>query len=433
MDNQENINSSQPHTEPHTETKPTLNPQQHATRKWILGGLILFIIIGGSFRLGYVSGAKGLTLDGKSLTVINKGDVPKVADYNLLWDAIKIVQSKYIDSSSIDPQKILYGAIRGAIAAAGDEYTQYFDPTAYSDFKTELQGSFSGIGAEIGESPDGIVIIAPLEDTPAAKAGLMPKDLVLKINGEATSGMTAEQAANKIRGAEGSQVTLTLFRAGGEDSFDVTLTRQKIAIKSVKLTYSEVNGKKIAVIKISKFGDDTEQLFNDAVKDVQKNNPAGVVLDLRNDPGGYLQTSVAVASQWLEKDKLIVKEAHSDSDVISYNSDGSNGLGKFKTVVLINGGSASAAEILAGALKDDGVAQLIGEKSFGKGSVQELIAFGPDKDMAVKVTVAKWITPGGKNLNKDGLDPDIKVDLTPDDAKNKRDPQMDRALQEVGK
>ncbi len=431
MDNFESI-SNQPQVSSDPGQRPPCLPK-YPLKKWILGALIAFVVIGGAFRVGYISGSRGYSIDGKTFSVVNKGSTPTEVDYGLLWEAIKIVQNKYIDSGNIDPQKILYGAIAGAISASGDEYTQFFDPTAYADFRTELQGSFSGIGAEIGEGEGGIVIVAPLEESPAEKAGLRAKDYILKINGEDTSEMTSEQAANKIRGEEGSQVTLNIFREGGTESFDVTITRQKIEIKSVKLSYQEVSGKRIAVIKLSRFGDDTESLFNAAVADIQKNNPAGIVLDLRNDPGGYLETSVAVASEWLEKGKLIVKEDHSEKDEIIYNSDGRNGLGKFKTVVLINGGSASAAEILAGALKDNGIAQLIGEKSFGKGSVQELVPFGPNNEMAVKVTIAKWITPGGKNLNNGGLEPDIKVELTEDDAKNDRDPQLQKALEEVAK
>ncbi len=430
MDNFEPITGNQPIVN----QQPLQGPNRiRYTKKWILGALIAFVVIGGAFRIGYVAGSKGFTVDKKTFSVVNKGDTPTEVDYGLLWEAIKIVQNKYIESGGIDPQKILYGAIAGAVAAAGDEYTQYFDPEAYAEFRSELQGSFSGIGAEIGESENGIVIIAPLESSPAEKAGLRPKDIIVKINGESTAELTDDQAANKIRGPEGTTVTLNVYREGEADTFDVTITRQKIDIKSVKLSYKDVNGKRIAVIKISKFGDDTEELLSAAVADIQKNNPAGVIIDLRNNPGGYLETSVAVASQWLETGKLVVTEAHSEKDVITYNSDGSNKLGKFKTVVLINGGSASASEILAGALKDNGMAQLIGEKSFGKGSVQELVPFGPNKDMAVKVTIAKWITPGGKNLNKDGLEPDIKVDFTEDDLKNNRDPQLDKALEEVAK
>lgn len=410
-----------------------ISPKSASAKKWILIALVAFVLIGGAFRLGYVSGSRGYVVNPKTFSVVNKGATPVEVDYGLLWEALKIVQSKYIDAGGIDPQKILYGAIRGAVAAAGDQYTQFFDPGSYADFKTELQGSFTGIGAEIDQSADGIIVVAPLEGSPAERAGIQAQDLILKINGESTADLTAEQAVNKIRGPEGSPVVLSVFREGRGAPFDVTLTRQKIEIKSVKLSYSEINGKRVAVIKIARFGDDTEELFKAAVADIQRNNPAGVIVDLRNNPGGYLETSVAVASQWLEAGKLVVKEEHSEKDVTVYNSDGSNGLGRFKTVVLINGGSASAAEILAGALKDNGKAQLIGEKSFGKGSVQELVPFGPNKDMAVKVTIAKWITPSGQNLNSGGLEPDIKVEITDDDITNKRDPQLDRALQEVVK
>ena len=398
-------------------------------RKWILGALVAFVVIGGAFRLGYVSGSKGFTFDSKNFVVTNKNDSPTVVDYNLLWEALRIVQNKYIDSENIDPQKVLYGAIEGAVSAAGDEYTQFFDPETYSQFKTELQGSFSGIGAEIGMRDENVVVIAPLADSPAEKAGVRANDVILSINGESTAGLGVDEAVSKIRGEEGTQVTLSMFREGNTAPIDITITRQKIELKSVKLEYKDVNGKRVALLTISRFGEDTQVLFDAAVADIRKNNPAGIIVDVRNNPGGYLQTSVDVSSDWLEKGMLVVKEEHSEKDVILYNSEGINRLGNFKTVILINGGSASASEILAGALKDNGKAILIGEKSFGKGSVQELIEVG--NGSAVKVTIAKWITPSGKNLNHDGLEPDIAVELTSEDITANRDPQLDRALQEV--
>lgn len=404
--------------------KPSIN-------KILFGLLLAFILIGGAFRVGYISGAKGFTFSPKNFKVINKEDAPVNVDYGLLWQALKIVQDKYIDGGNIDQQKVLYGAISGAIAAAGDQYTQFFDPKTLADFKSELKGSFSGIGAEITNKDDSVVVVAPIEGSPAEKAGLRAKDFIVKINGESTDKMSADVAVGKIRGDEGTEVTLTIFREGETKTFDVKIVRAKIEIKSVKLEYKDVNGKKVAIIKIARFGDDTKALFNAAVTDVVKNQPSALIIDERNNPGGYLEASVDVASEWLETGKLVVSEAHSEKDVIKYESLGYNRLGNMKTIVLINGGSASAAEILAGALKDNGKAMLIGEKSFGKGSVQELIPLGPDS--AVKVTVAKWITPGGKNLNKDGLEPDIKVEISDDDIKADRDPQLDRALQEVTK
>jgi carboxyl-terminal processing protease len=413
------------------QTPPSTVKRRFTFQHWFIGILLAFVVVGGAFRIGYMSGEKGLTFSPKNFKVINREDAPVDVDYNLLWQALKIVQDKYIDSENIDPQKVLYGAIQGAISAAGDEYTQFFDPKTLAEFKSDLQGSFSGIGAEIVQKDGSIMVVAPLEGSPAERAGILAKDYIVKINGESTDAMGSDVAASKIRGPEGSQVIVTIYREGKPDTFDLTITREKIEVKSVKLEYKDVNGKKVAIIKISKFGDDTVELFNLAADDIVKNNPVAVIVDQRNNPGGYLDSSVEVASQWLESGKLVVSEDHSEKDIVTYNSLGYNKLGKFKTIVLINGGSASAAEILAGALKDNGKAILLGETSFGKGSVQELVPLG--KDSAVKVTIAKWITPGGKNLNKEGLEPDIKVLLTTEDAEAKRDPQMDKALEEAVK
>ncbi len=415
-----------------TQPAPNIQPKEPKHyKRWILGILIIFLVVGGSFRLGYVSGSKGYTVDAKKFLVVNKADAPQKVDYDLLWQALKIVQDKYIDKENIDQTKVLYGAIHGAISAAGDQYTEFFDPESYAGFKRDLQGSFSGIGAEITAVDGNIQVVAPLDGSPAQQSGIRAKDYILKIDDVSTGGMTSADAAEKIRGPEGTQVKLNIIREGLTAPIDITITRAKIEIKSVKLEYKEYQGKYIAVVSILRFGDDTKDLFNSAVQDIVKKNPAGIVLDLRNDPGGYLETSVDVASKWLEKGKLIVSEEHSSGENITYNSSGDNRLGNIKTVILVNGGSASASEILAGALKDNGKAVLIGEKTFGKGSVQELVPLGTD--MAVKVTIAKWITPSGKNLNKNGLDPDIKVLLTSADIDAKKDPQMDTALQEVVK
>ncbi len=395
----------------------------------IVFSLLAIVVLVGVFRFGYTAGAKGFVFVPKEFKIVNRNDQPQEIDYSLLWKALDIVNSKYIDREHIDQQEVLFGAIRGAVSAAGDEYTAFFDPKTLAEFRTELQGSFSGIGAEIGKRDNNLVVVSPIEGAPAEKAGLRANDIIVSINGESTIDMAVDEAVGKIRGPEGTEVTLSVFREGQSNTFDVKITRAKIEIKSVKWEYREVNGKQIAIVKISRFGDDTRDLFLEAIQDIKAKNPAGLVIDVRNNPGGYLDTSVEVASQWLEKGKLVVTEDHSSKDNIVYNSLGYNQLGGLKTVVLINEGSASASEILAGALKDNNVARLIGKKSFGKGSVQELIQLGDD--MAVKVTVAKWITPGGKNLNKDGLVPDIEVELSEDDFKNQRDPQLDRALEEV--
>jgi carboxyl-terminal processing protease len=409
--------------------------EQHTSaslvKRWLSIILLLVIVSVIAFRAGYSSGREGLAFSPKDFKIINQNDQTATVDYNLFWEALRVVQQKYIDKGDIDQQKILYGAIDGAVAAAGDEYTEFFDPEELKAFRTELRGSFEGIGAEINRRNNSIVIVAPLEDTPADRAGLLPKDVILQIDGQSTADMTVEQAVNKIRGQKGTQVTLSIFREGRTQPFEVKITRETISVRSVKLEFRQVGSQQIAVLTLSRFGDDTRGLFDRAVSEILSRKADRLVLDLRNNPGGYLESSVEIASYWVPKGQLVVNEAHSEKQNTPYNSYGYNRLNNIKTVALINGGSASAAEILAGALRDHNLARLIGEKSFGKGSVQELVDLS--NGTALKITVAKWITPGGKNLNQDGLNPDIEVKRTEEDIANDRDPQLDKALEEVAK
>ena len=395
--------------------------------RWIAFVVLLLVL---SFRLGYTTGEKGFVFEPSEFKVENQNNSPANVNYNTLWDAIKVVQEKYIETPPND-QEFLYGAVKGAVAATGDPYTSFFPP----NFKPELAGTFDGIGAEIGKKDGNIVIVAPLPGTPAERAGLKAQDIVYKVDGQETTDWTVEDAVSKIRGKKGTPVVLTIVREGKAEPFDVEIIREVILVKSVKWEFKEVGsegGKKaIAVLTISKFGDDTEGLFNQAVNEILSRKVDGIVVDLRNDPGGYLQTAVNLASAWVEAGKIIVTEEHSDGNNQAYKANGNNRLGKIKTVILINGGSASASEIFSGALRDHNIAQLIGEKSFGKGSVQELVDL--PEGGAVKVTVAKWITPGGKNLNKEGLDPDIMVEITEEDITNSKDSQMEKALEEVNK
>lgn len=404
---------------------------RHPYRNSAIMYLVVILLLFGVFRLGYSAGQSGYVFDGKEFKIVNRTGETVSVDYSLLWEAIDVVGRKYIDRDQIDQQQVLYGAISGAVRAAGDEYTEFFDPETLAQFKSDLQGTFSGVGMEVGKRDGNIVVVAPLDDSPAARAGLQPGDVILKVDDETIVDWNVDEAVSKIRGAAGTQVRLTLYRDGQDGPFEVEITRETIEIRSVKITYQERDGRTVAVMKISRFGDDTKRLLDIAIAEVRNRNVAGLVVDLRNNPGGYLETSVEVASEWLPAGTLVVQEARSDQDVINFTSTGTNRLGNFKTVVLINGGSASASEILAGALRDHNKALIVGKKSFGKGSVQELISLSGDT--AVKVTIAKWITPSGKNLNQGGLDPDIEVELTTDDYNNQRDPQLDRAVAEVVK
>lgn len=420
----------QPQLSPEPKLQLSPEPKPRASRR-IFGAILIIMALVASFRLGYTSGNKGYVFDPKTFQIINQNKAPATVDYSLLWQALDMVNKKYIDKDGINQQNVLYGAIRGAVAAAGDDYTTFFDPKELEEFNSQLGGSFDGIGAEVSKK-EGNIVLTPLDDTPAARAGIRAKDALVKINGESVEGMTVDEAANKIRGPRGTSVTLTLYRTGQAQNFDVTIKRDKIDQKSVKLTYKTVNDKKIAIIKLSRFGSDTSGAFGKAVNDLLVAGAKGLVVDQRNNPGGYLDVSVDLASYWLPKDQLVVTEARSDKDSQPYKSSGYGRLSGLKTVIIMNSGSASAAEILAGALHDHGVATLVGEKSYGKGSVQQLFTL-PDNKSAVKITVAKWITPNGKNLNKDGLNPDIEVKLSDDDIKAGRDPQLDRAVEEAAK
>lgn len=405
---------------------PTLDPTQtpgSSKRRW---AVLIIILLIASYAFGYKSGNKGYVFQPTEFKIVNKENQPQTIDYDLLWDAIGVVEGKYF-GAPLDQQKVLYGAIKGAVESTGDPYTTFFEPRALEDFQIALKGSFEGIGAEIGKRDGNLVIVAPLDDTPADRAGVLAGDIILKVDGEEAASWSVEEAVSKIRGPKGEPVVLNIYRDGRIAPFDVSIVRDKIEIKSVTWDFKEMEGKKIAVIRLSRFGEDTQALFDKAVNEVLTGGADGIVLDLRNNPGGYLNTAVILASNWISLGTNVVTEKHSEGEPTVYNSIGNNRLSGVKTVVLINGGSASASEILAGALQDYELATLVGEKSFGKGSVQELVDL---KDgSAVKVTIAKWFTPKDREIDKEGLHPDVEVFLTEDDFHNNRDPQMDKALE----
>ncbi len=396
-------------------------PKKKTLHKYLTTSLVLVAV----FALGYYSGHTGLTVSNGKIE-ITKGNQPATsADYSLLWDALDKLNSEFVDRP-LDQKKLMYGAVAGLVSAAGDPYTAFFNPEEAKKFQDQLQGTFEGIGAEIGKKEDQIVIVAPLDDTPAQRAGLLAGDVIIEIEGETTLGMTTDDAVSKIRGKSGTEVRLKVRHKDATDANEIKITRAKIQIKSVKLETKEINGKKIALIKMSQFGDDTKGLLDETIDKINTGNYAGVILDLRNNPGGYLETAVSTISDWIDEDQVALKEIGNDKNEKPYLTSGVPRLKGMKTVILVNGGSASASEIVAGALQDYNVATLVGEKTFGKGSVQELQPLG--KDSELKITIAKWYTPKTRGIDKIGLEPDIKVELTTEDAQNDRDPQLDKAL-----
>lgn len=361
-------------------------------------------------------------------SVSSTNDLPaylrKDVNFKLYWDTWNILKDKYYDKNIADT-KLFYGSLMGMVASLSDPYSVFMTPTDADQFQQDLSGSFEGIGAEIAVKNSQLLIVSPLDDSPAMKAGLKPRDWIIKINGTSTEGMNANQAVNLIRGKAGSKVILTVYREGWKEPKDFEIIRGKIVVKSVSWSYESAGT--IAVIKVRQFNDDTLPLFNNAIKEILvKPQIKGIVLDLRNNPGGYLEVAVQMAGEW-DGDKSVVFEKNRNGDQTNHPAYIIPRLTGYKTVVLIDGGSASASEIVAGALQDWGSAKLVGEKSFGKGSVQNLNDL-PDGSQ-IKLTIAKWFTPSGRSIDEQGIEPDFKVALTEEDFNKDRDPQLVKALE----
>jgi len=407
----------------------SLKRNRRLFKKYLVFFAVIFLVIGG-YWLGFSHGQKQAPTEEKifplSETIIeNKFSSDKQAvDFSLFWKVWDLLKEKYVDRASLDAQQMVYGAIRGMVKAAGDPYTTFFDPKETKSFSQDLEGSFEGIGAELGIKDEILTVIAPLEDSPAQKAGLRAGDKILKIGDNITSDMTIDEAVDLIRGKKGTEIKLTVLHEGDQETQDVTIIRETIEVKSVKLEFRDPN---VAYIKIIKFGEETMVEFDLAMNQVLEKGSEGIVLDLRNNPGGFLDKSVDIASRMIPKGEVVVmEEDYKGKREILYTKGGDR-LSVIPVVVLINEGSASASEILAGALRDDRKITLIGKKSFGKGSVQELIDLPGNS--SIKITVAKWLTPNGEYIMEKGINPDIEVDLTLDDFNNKRDPQLDKALE----
>jgi carboxyl-terminal processing protease len=357
--------------------------------------------------------------------VVNKDRSDNILDFSLFWKTWDLLKQKYVDEANLDSKKLMYGAILGMLQATGDPYTTFFTPDQNKQFNEDITGTFEGIGAELAIKNGVLTVVAPIEGTPAEKSGLKSGDKILKVDGKETSSMTVDEAVSNMRGPKGTTVKLTIFREGSDETQDVIVTRDVINIKSVKLEMKD-NG--IAYVKISIFGENTTKEFNSAASQISKNNAKGIILDLRNNPGGYLDDAVDIASRMIPKGKAVVQEESGDKSRKQINTKGGDLLSGIKTVILINEGSASASEILTGALRDnrDNIT-IVGKKSFGKGSVQELVPLSDGS--AAKITVARWLTPNGDQINEKGIEPSVSVDLTNDDFQNNRDPQLDKALE----
>ncbi len=406
------------------ETNTPVERQRPSLMRCIANASLLVVFGLGLFGLGWAGGAGKITLPGRNLASQNE-HLPKQLDYSTVDEVYTILRQNY--DGKLELNALMDGLKNGLASATGDPYTEYFNEEQAEEFKSDLNGTFSGIGAELSKEDDLIIVVAPIQGYPAAKAGLQPRDIITKINDESTYGMTLTEAVQKIRGPAGSEVKLNIVREEvGEQEY--TIVREDIVVPSVE--YSMKDGK-TGYIQLSRFADDTAALMTQAAQSLKSQGATSVILDLRNNPGGRLDASVSVASLWLESGKTVLEERRGGVTIKTYKATGNPVLAGMPTVVLVNEGSASASEIVAGALQDNEVATVMGTQSFGKGSVQGLEPISSGG--VLKVTIARWFTPNGNNIDKEGIKPDQAITMTADDAKAGKDPQLDGALEYLKK
>lgn len=414
--------------------------------------IILIILI--SLLAGYYFGVNKVSLDWKNynpqITVVNKEPPPALTtvDFSPFWTIWAKVQSSYYDKSKIDPQRMLNGAISGMIASLDDPYTVYLPPVQNGNFKDGLAGQFQGIGAELGMDADQIIIIAPLSGSPAEKAGIKAGDAIIKVNGKSTTGWDLTKAVSTIRGPKETKVVLNILHKGETTPKDITITRDVITVKSVDGWVRQIKdiavvkdsdilanyqNSSIAYIRLSQFGDETNKdwvsLVNKLVLDMKKEgNFKGIVLDLRNNPGGYLTDATFIASEFLnEGTPVVIQDSGSEKQNLTALRKGI--FLDTPLIVLINKGSASASEIVSGAMQDYGRAKLVGEASFGKGTIQQAEDLGDGAGL--HVTIAKWLTPKERWIHGTGLVPDVVVAL--DSKRPTFDTQLEKAIEELVK
>ena len=377
---------------------------------WFLTLVIVAIV-------SFVAGARSDALFANVASVFGVRTSNKTIDLSSVQKTYQELVANY--DGKLDTQKLIYGANRGLVEAAGDPHTAYMDPDETKEFDKSLSGRIGGgIGAEIGLRNNKPTIIKPLENSPAQKAEIKAGEAIVKVNDEASSDWSVEKVVSKIRGEVGTSVKLTLLSGG--QTREVSVVRQNIVSPAVE---SEIDGE-IGILKVNRFGDDTVSLARKYASEFVEKGVKKVILDLRNNPGGTVGAAQGLLGIWLDN-QIAMTERRGSEIVKTLRTTGTPILGNMKTVVLINGNSASASEITAGALREYGKATLVGQKSYGKGSVQ--IVLGLPGGSQMKVTEARWYTPKGKNIDKTGIEPDVKVDLSSDDVNNNVDPQMDKA------
>lgn len=396
----------------------------------VLSFIIQFLVVAVVFfGIGFVVGQKKIDIQRKTLipqiNFTNQSAQSQQVDFSLFWKVMETLPQRYIDKSAIEGQKLLYGAISGMVKSLGDPYTAFLDPKQNDAVSDELSGSYEGVGIQIGFNKEKrLVVIAPLKGTPAEAAGVRPKDLILKIGNRDTFDITLPEAVDLIRGQKGTKVKLELLHDGEEKHFEKEIERAQIDVKSVEVEFKQAKKGEVAVIRVSRFGEKTVEEWDNAVADIlSRGNIAAVIVDVRNNPGGLLTAAIHLGSEFVKG--TIVKQESGDGSVQSLNADHAGRMLTMPVAVLINEGSASASEIFAGAIRDNKRGKLIGQKSFGKGTVQDVVPFAGGSSL--HVTIAKWLTPKGDSIHEVGISPDVLAEdkLDPNDP----DKQLEKALE----
>jgi carboxyl-terminal processing protease len=405
-----------------------MNPMTKELKKKILSIIAIVVLgcvlIGSGAWIGWTAGRnypKNVVVS--EATNITPNASTTSADFNTFWAAWADIQDESLWTPSTTPTQMMYGAITGMVGSLGDPYTEFFTPADSSQFQQDITGNFGGIGAELGENTSTqIVVISAISSTPAFAAGLKPEDIITSINSSSTASMNIDDAVNLIRGTVGTNVTLGILRDGWSAPKNFIITRANIQVPTVEFSMKG----DVAYIQLNEFTQDADDLFFKALQNAVNANAKGIVLDLRGDPGGYLQVAVDISGYFLKPGSPVVKEVGRTVPEQDYTATGSGALDTMPMAILIDGGSASAAEILSGALNDDRNIPLVGAKSFGKGTVQELENL-PDGS-SLKITVAHWVLPSGRILDHDGLLPNYPVAITDAQVAAGKDPQLDEAL-----
>ena len=403
-----------------------LNPENlRGSGNKVLTSIIMLLLIIGAFFTGMFVGENS---EESKVTEVANQDLgqPEQVDFSVFWKAWNIINEKYVDNEDIEPQDKIWGAISGLASSLGDPYTNFLPPQEAELFAENISGNFGGVGMEIGIRDSILIVIAPLKDTPAERAGIQAGDIILAVDGESTANMSVDESVSVIRGEIGTSVKLTLIREGREGTFDIDVVRDIIKIPTME---SELRPDGVFVIRLFNFSAISPNEFRIALRNFINGGSNKLILDLRGNPGGFLEASIDIASWFLPVGKIIVTEDYKNNgeDLI----DRSKGYDIFnenlKFVILVDRGSASASEILAGALKEHDVATIVGSKSFGKGSVQELADV--TNGASLKVTVAKWLTPNGNSISDGGVKPDVEVEMTIEDFNAGLDPQLEKAVE----